>query len=175
MHNPTRRVASLSLAGAQPGGGRSQLTRGARVAWGTLAQRLGEQKWQKIGGRASPMGVAGAGGGLWCPHGGCRWAGSGDRRARIRAVMERAASSPGDVQKALGFLHPWVAPGFGTRGELPRVFPAAVLTDAAPAEPSSGGVSAGWGQRRVTAFGIASLATFCISLSGALPFPCGHH
>lgn len=130
---------------------------------------MAKNRWQ-----GQPLGVAGAGGGLWCPHGGCRWAGSGDRRARIRAVMERAASSSGDVQKALGFLHPWVAPGFGTRGELPRVFPAAVLTDAAPKEPSSGGVSAGWGQRGVTAFGIASLATFCTSLSGALPFPCGH-
>lgn len=85
--------------------------------------------------------------------------------------MERAASSAGDVQKALGFLHPWVAPGFGTRGELPRVFPAVVLIDAALVEPSSGGVSVGWGQRRVTAFGIASLATFCTSHLDALPFP----
>lgn len=29
------------------------------MAWGTPAQRLGEQKWQKIGGKASPWGWQG--------------------------------------------------------------------------------------------------------------------
>lgn len=52
-----------SLAVAQPGGGQLAGARPhsqpARMAWGTPAQRLGEEKWQKIGGRASPWGWQG--------------------------------------------------------------------------------------------------------------------